>query len=112
MKYVITGGAGHISGPITKALLKAGHEVRVIGRNEDHLREVKAQGAETIIGTVEDAGFLSRAFAGADVVYTMIPPNFDTRDLKGYIAHVGKNYADAIRQNKIKFVLNKSYFML
>jgi uncharacterized protein YbjT (DUF2867 family) len=108
MKYVITGGAGHISKPITESLLAAGHQVKVIGRNEDHLHELKAKGAETSIGTVEDGAFVSKAFAGADVVYTMIPPNFGTNDLKGYIAHVGNNYAKAIRENKVKIVVNLS----
>jgi uncharacterized protein YbjT (DUF2867 family) len=39
MKYVITGGAGHISKPLAEQLLAAGHEVTVIGRNEEHLKE-------------------------------------------------------------------------
>ena len=66
MKYVITGGAGHISKPITEALLKAGHQVKVIGRNAEHLSELKAKGVETAIGSVEDPAFVAQAFAGAD----------------------------------------------
>src|SRR5690242_15505324 len=72
MKYVITGGAGHISKPITEALLKAGHQIKVIGRNPEHLSELKAKGVETAIGSVEDPAFVAQAFAGADAVYTMI----------------------------------------
>src|SRR5580765_7250120 len=106
MQYVITGGAGHISKPIVEALLAAGHQVRVIGRNEEHLSELKAKGAETAIGSVDDTTFLSKAFADAETVYTMVPPNFGTNDLKSYIAQVGKNYAYAIRENKIKHVVN------
>ena len=108
MNYVITGGAGHISKPITEALLKAGHQVKVIGRNAEHLSELKALGAKTAIGTVEDTAFLTQAFAGADAVYTMVPPNYSTTNLKGYISQVGKNYADALRANKTKYVVNLS----
>ena len=108
MKYVITGGAGHISKPITEALLAAGHQVRVIGRNAEHLNALSAKGAEAAIGSVEDTTFLSKAFADVDAAYTMVPPNFAASDLKGYIAQVGKNYAYAIRENKIKQVVNLS----
>jgi len=108
MKYVITGGAGHISKPITEALLKAGHQVKVIGRNAEHLNELKAKGVETAIGSVEDPAFVAQAFAGADAVYTMVPPNFATNDLKAHIAKVGKIYADALRANKTKYVVNLS----
>ena len=38
MKYVITGGSGNISGPLVEKLLKAGHQVTVIGRKREHLQ--------------------------------------------------------------------------
>jgi len=108
MKYVITGGAGHISKPLALKLLDAGHEVTVIGRNADHLKELTDKGAKAAVGSVEDTSFLQKAFAGADAVYTMVPPNYATNDLKGYIASVGKKYAEAIAANKIKHVVNLS----
>ena len=108
MKYVITGGAGHISKPIVEALLAAGHNVKVVGRSAEHLQELKSKGAEIAIGSVEDLAFVTQAFANADVAYTMVPPNFGASDLKGYIARIGKNYADAIRANKTKYVVNLS----
>ncbi len=40
MNYVITGGAGHISKPLAEALLAAGHQVTVIGRNAANLQEL------------------------------------------------------------------------
>jgi putative NADH-flavin reductase len=40
MKYAITVAAGHISKPLTEQLLKAGHQVTTIGRNEEHLKEL------------------------------------------------------------------------
>ena len=74
MKYVITGGAGNTSKPITMALLKAGHQVTVIGRNKNNLEELSAAGASTVIGSVEDAAFLTEAllqlqFTGHAVKY-------------------------------------------
>ncbi|RTL58674.1 MAG: NAD-dependent epimerase/dehydratase family protein [Sphingobacteriales bacterium] len=109
MKYVITGGAGNISKPLTLALLKAGHDVIVIGRNAEHLKELTNAGAKAAIGSVDDVSFLTHVFAGADAVYTMVPPRMDiTANWKQTIGQVGKNYTEAIKANNIKYVVNLS----
>jgi len=108
MKYVVTGGAGHISKPLTLQLLKAGHLVKVIGRSEANLKDVVDAGATAAIGSVEDVEFLTATFTGVNAVYTMVPPNFGATDWKGYIEQVGKNYAAAIKAAEVKYVVNLS----
>lgn len=108
MKYVITGGAGHISKPLAEKLLKAGHEVTIVGRNAANLKPITDLGAKAAIGSVEDVAFLTTAFAGADAVYTMVPPNMGASNWKQYIGQIGKNYTEAIKANKIKYVVNLS----
>lgn len=109
MKYVITGGAGNISKPLTLALLKAGHDVTVIGRSAANLKELIDAGAKAAIGSVDDENFLKQSFTGADAVYTMIPPRYDiTGNWKGMMEDIGKKYASAIKANNIKYVVNLS----
>jgi len=108
MKYVITGGAGNISKPLTEKLLKAGHEVTVISRNAENIRSLTDLGAKAAIGSVEDVAFLEKTFTGADAVYTMVPPKFDAPDMKAHIASVGKKYAEALKANNVKYVVNLS----
>ncbi len=108
MKYVITGSLGHISKPVTIALVKAGHDVTVITSNHDRAKDIKALGAKAAVGSVEDTAFLKKAFAGADAVYTMVPPNYGAADVKGHIAQVGQNYADAIKGSTVKHIVNLS----
>jgi len=108
MKYVLTGGAGNISKPLAEQLLKAGHQVTVIGRNPEHLKPLIDQGAKAAIGSVEDVAFLTEAFKGADAVYTMVPPIFEVDDWKSYIGQIGKNYAEAIKAAGVKYVVNLS----
>ena len=108
MKYVITGGAGNISKPLTEKLLKAGHEVTVISRNAEHIKSLTNLGAKAATGSVNDIAFLKTTFAGADAVYTMVPPNYTTNDMKASIAEVGKNYAEALKASNVKYVVNLS----
>jgi uncharacterized protein YbjT (DUF2867 family) len=108
MKYVITGGAGNISKPLSESLLAAGHEVIVIGRNPENLKPLTDKGAKAAIGMVEDIAFLTETFKGANAVYTMVPPTFSAADWKAHIAQVGKNYADAIKTAGVKYVVNLS----
>lgn len=105
MNYVITGGAGNISKPLSLALLQKGHQVTVIGRSTANLQELIDAGAKTAIGSVEDVDFLIQSFTGADAIYAMIPPNFGAADWKAYIGTIGENYARAIAASAVKQVV-------
>ena len=108
MKYVVTGGAGHISALVAEKLLAAGKDVTVVGRNAEHLKALADKGAKTAIGSVEEAQFVNQTLADADVVYTMIPPNFVTENYRGYQQKVGNIYYNALKDSKVKFVVNLS----
>ena len=108
MKYVITGSLGHISKPLAKKLINAGHEVTIISSKENNRPAIEKLGAKAAIGSVEDVSFLTKSFSGADAVYTMVPPNFAATNWKEWIGQIGKNYAAAIKANQIKYVVNLS----
>jgi len=111
MKIVITGSLGHISKPLVNQLLKKGHTVTVISSKPDKQAQIEETGAIAAIGSVEDAGFLTRAFSGADAVYTMVPP-VDYRqpglDPVAHFSRIGNNYVRAIAHNDIRRVVNLS----
>lgn len=108
MKYIITGSTGHISKPLAQKLIASGNEVTIISHDPARRKEIESMKASAAIGSVEDVNFLISAFKGADAVYTMIPPTFTPSDWKKHIASMGKNYAEAIRKNSIKYVVNLS----
>jgi uncharacterized protein YbjT (DUF2867 family) len=108
MKFTIIGGAGHISKIIVGNLLQGGQQVTTVARNAAHVEPLVAQGAKAAIGSVEDVKFLTKAFAGADVVYTMVPPNFGAANWLEWISQQGKNYAEAIKASDVKYVVNLS----
>jgi uncharacterized protein YbjT (DUF2867 family) len=106
--FVITGSIGHISRPIINGLVKAGKDVRVITSSQDRVKEIESLGAKALVGQVQDLPFLKNAFKGADVVYTMIPPIWQTNNWRASQNEVAKNYAEAIQANGIKYVVNLS----
>lgn len=108
MKYVVTGSLGNISKPLAEKLIAAGHSVTVVSSKADKTAQIAAMGAQAAIGSVEDVEFLTKTFAGADAVYTMVPPNFGAADWKKYIAGIGENYAEAIHAAGVKDVVNLS----
>ncbi len=111
MKIVLTGSLGHISKPLTKDLVKKGHEVIVISSKADRRKEIEALGAIAAIGSLEDVDFLTATVTGADAVYCMIPPNnyFDQDlDLVDYYKRIGTNYYNAILRSAVKRVINLS----
>src|SRR6266516_3109624 len=97
--YVITGSIGHISKPIIEGLVKAGKEVKVITSSPDRIKEIEKTGATALVGKVQDLSFLKEAFKNAEVVYTMIPPIWQTDNWRKSLNEVGSNYAEAIRFN-------------
>jgi uncharacterized protein YbjT (DUF2867 family) len=106
--YVITGSIGHISKPIIEGLVKAGKQVSVITSSNDRINEIEKLGASPLVGSVQDPAFVSKAFQNADVVYTMIPPIWQTSNWRESQNEVARNYAKAIESNKVKYVVNLS----
>lgn len=105
MNYVITGGAGNISKPIVEGLLAKKQNVTVVSRNKENISSLIEAGAKEAIGSVEEQSFVTTAFAGADAVYLIIPPNFAATDWFAYQQKVADNYVQAIQQNGIKKVV-------
>jgi uncharacterized protein YbjT (DUF2867 family) len=111
MRTIVTGSLGHIGKPLTAELVQKGHQVTVISSNPDRQKDIEALGAQSAIGSLEDADFLTAVFTGADAVYTMVPPGnyFDLNlDLLAYYEKLGKRYAQAIRQAGVGRLVNLS----
>lgn len=105
MKVTVTGSLGNISRILIEKLVSNGHDVKVITSNAERAKEIEQLNAIPLIGKVDDLDFVNNAFNGANAVYTMVPPSYETTEL---IKKVGETYAKAIENNKIPFVVNLS----
>ena len=103
--YAITGATGNIGKAIAFDLLSKGKKVRAIGRNAERLKELADKGAEIVIGDIYDSTFVQKAFAGCKAVFCLIPPNMQSTDFKRDQYKVADNYVNAVKVNKIKYVL-------
>lgn len=101
MKFIVTGGAGNVSKPLTEILLGRAHDVVVVGRNPEHLKDVVAKGAKAAIGDLKDVEFLTRTFKGADGVYLMLPPSWDAPDLKKVSIALAQGFATATQKSGV-----------
>jgi uncharacterized protein YbjT (DUF2867 family) len=111
MKVIVTGTLGNIGKPLTQALTQKGYQVIGINYIKKKQIEIEALGATAAIGSIEDVDFLAATFAGADVVYTMVPPNyFAEPDIREYYRKIGNNYAQAIKQSDVKRIINLSSY--
>jgi uncharacterized protein YbjT (DUF2867 family) len=105
MKIVLTGSLGHIGKPLTQELVQKGHSVTVISSKQERQKEIGGLGAIAATGTIEDIGFLTATFTGADVVYLMTPPvpffnhSFDPGS---YYTQLANGYAQAVLQSGLK----------
>ena len=108
MKITVTGSLGNISRSLTKKLVAQGHQVNVISSNANKAEDIRELQATPLIGSLDNYEFVKQSFQGSDAVYLMIPPNFSAPDYKAFTITVGKNYARAIQETGISYVVNLS----
>jgi len=111
MNIVLTGSLGNISKPLAIELIAKGHSVTIISSKAERQKEIEALGAKAAIGTIDDVGFLTKIFTGADVVYTMTPPSdiFEKNiDPDVSNANSVRIYKQAIQQSGITKIIHLS----
>jgi len=101
----VMGATGHTGGGIADRLLAAGQPVRVHGRSADRLEDLAARGAEPVTGDAASAADLARAFAGAEAVYTLLPPTPQAADVPAEQERFGEAIAAAVRESGVKRVV-------
>ena len=111
MKIILTGSLGNIGKPLTQELVQKGHQVTVISSNLEKITSIENLGAIAAIGSLDDEGFLTETFTGADVVYTMFPPNYFAEvDIREYYRKTGIVYKQALKKSGVKRVINLSSY--
>jgi len=105
---VVTAPTGNIGRQVVANLLARDTPVRLIARDPDRLAEPVRERAEVVAGSHGDPDVVARAFAGADAVFWLVPPNRQAADFR-------RNYLDftapavrALADEKVRRVVGVS----
>ncbi len=72
MRYLVLGGTGTVGSAVAERLLERGLEVRIPSRSEEKLSELP-EGAEGVVGDMEDPSTYGRIFRGVDRMFLLNP---------------------------------------
>jgi uncharacterized protein YbjT (DUF2867 family) len=103
--YAITGVTGHTGSVVADTLLAQGKPVRVIVRDAAKGEAWKARGAEVAIADLADTAALTRAFAGTQGAYVLLPPNPTSSDPVGDNVKLAAGIAAAVRASGVPHVV-------
>jgi NAD(P)H dehydrogenase (quinone) len=78
--FTVMGITGNVGGAVAENLLAAGKTVRGVVRNPEKAKAWADRGVELVPSAYDDAAGLGKAFAGAEGVFAMIPPDFAPAD--------------------------------
>src|SRR6476646_3379341 len=54
MRIFLTGATGYVGGPVLDALVRGGHDVTALVRDNEKARRIKARGGHPVIGNLAD----------------------------------------------------------
>jgi uncharacterized protein YbjT (DUF2867 family) len=108
--YVILGATGNTGSVVANTLLNKGKRIRVVGRDSRKLAPFVSRGADAFVADAVDAQALGRAFAGAEGVYALIPPNHTSDDYRRYQDQVTDAIVTAIEAAGVKHAVTLSSF--
>jgi uncharacterized protein YbjT (DUF2867 family) len=105
--FFVVGATGTQGGATAKELIKAGHGVRFLTRNQSsgNANELIALGAEAVVGDLGDKSFLDNVLSGVAGVFSIPPLDGSLIDRQEEYA---KNLADAAKANGVRSFIHTS----
>ncbi len=105
---VVTAPTGQIGHQVLQHLLNSGEPVRVIARDPSRLLSQARERVEIMQGSHGDADVVSQAFAGADAVFWMAPPDFSSKSVEAAYVDFTQPACDAFKSHGVRRVVGIS----
>jgi uncharacterized protein YbjT (DUF2867 family) len=102
---VITTPTGQIGHQLLDNVLDSGKPIRVIARDPSRLPPHAHERVEVVQGSHDDIDVVTDAFAGADCVFWVVPPNPHAESVEGYYLDFARPACEAIRSQGVKRVI-------
>lgn len=105
---VVTAPTGGIGRQVLANLLDTGEAVRVIARDPSRLPTLASGHIEVVQGSHGDPDIVNQAFAGADAVFWLVPPDPRCDSLEAAYVDFSRPACDAFRTQGVKRVVGVS----
>ncbi|MDT5028205.1 MAG: hypothetical protein QOE61_4631, partial [Micromonosporaceae bacterium] len=105
---VITTPTGQIGRQILDNVLDSEEPIRVIARDPSRLSPQARGRVEVVQGSTDDINVVTEAFAGADCVFWLVPPNPHAESIQGHILDFVRPACEAINNQGVKRVIGVS----
>ncbi len=105
---VITTPTGLIGHQVLGNVLGSGEPVRVIARDPSRLPAQARERAEVVAGSHGDIGVVDRAFAGADAVFWLVPPDPRAVSVEAAYVDFSRPACDAFKRHEVRRVVGIS----
>ena len=98
---VITTPTGQIGRQVLASLLSSGEQLRVIARDPSQLPAEVREDLDIVEGSHGDAAVVDKAFAGADAVFWLTPPDPRAPSVDAAFAGFTRPAAEAFHRHRI-----------
>ena len=106
MRVLVTGATGYIGGRLVLRLIGAGHEVRVLVRQPERLRDVPwAASVDMVAGDLADRAAVDRAMDGIEVVYYLVHSMGGRGDFESVELAIARNVAESAHEHGVRRIV-------
>jgi len=105
---VVTTPTGDIGHQVLERLVAAGAPVRVVARDPSRIPDALRAHVEVVQGSHGDAAVVNQAFAGADAVFWLVPPDSRAPSLDAAYLDFTRPALDALQKHGVKRVVTVS----
>src|ERR1700730_7210297 len=103
--YVVLGATGNTGTVVAERVLAEGKKVRVVGRSSEKLAPLVSRGGEAFVADIADAEALTRVFAEAEAVYSLMPANMTSNSYRADKDRATDAVARALETTGVKYVV-------
>lgn len=105
---VVTTPTGQIGRQVLDAILDSAEPIRVIARDPARLPARTRERVEVVQGSHDDLDVVTKALAGADRVFWLVPPNPHAASVVGYYLDFTRPLCEAFRSQGVERVVSVS----
>jgi len=105
---VVTTPTGNIGSQVLRELISSDEPIRVIARDPGRLTPETRERVEVVPGSHSDRGVVNKAFAGADSVFWLVPPDPRAVSVEAAYVDFTRPASQALRSHGVKRVVGIS----